>query len=49
VDAAVVGDAVLVFARTHQDVLGIDVSQLGTPKVDQISPELWQVSIPQRW
>jgi len=48
VDAAVVGDAVLLFARTHQDVLGIDVSQLGTPKVEQVSPELWQVSIPQR-
>jgi trimeric autotransporter adhesin len=48
VDSAVVADAVLLFARTHQDVLGLDVAQLGTPRAEQVTPELWQVSIPQQ-
>jgi hypothetical protein len=48
VDAAVVRDALLAFVRSHQDVLGIDVSQLGTPRVEQVNPDLWQVSIPQQ-
>jgi hypothetical protein len=48
VDEGVVGDAVLTFARAHQDVLGIDASQLGTPRVEQVTPDLWQVHIPQQ-
>jgi hypothetical protein len=47
VDAGVVGDAVLAFARTHQGILGIDVTQLGTPRVTQVDTELWQIHIPQ--
>ena len=48
VDAGVVGDALLLFVRSHQDILGIDASQLGTPRVEQVNPDLWQVSIPQQ-
>lgn len=48
VDADVVADAVLQFAAINRDVLHMDTTQLGTPRVDQINPDLWQVSIPQR-
>jgi hypothetical protein len=48
VDERVVGEAVLVFVRAHQEILGIDVSQLGTPKAEQVNPDLWQVHIPQQ-
>ncbi len=47
VDRQVVGDAVLAFVAGHQGVLGIDLAQLGPPRVEPISPDLWQVSIPQ--
>ena len=47
VDARVVGDAVLAFVRAHQPVLGIDVTQLGPPRVTQVDSDLWQVHIPQ--
>ncbi len=48
VDAAVVGDAALAFVRAHADLLGIDAGQLGPIKVGQVTPELWQFSIPQQ-
>ena len=47
VDAGVVGDAVLAFARQHEGILGIDVTQLGPPRVTQVDTELWQIHIPQ--
>jgi hypothetical protein len=43
-----VGQAVLRFARSHEDILGIDLTQLGTPKVTQVNADLWQVHVPQR-
>jgi hypothetical protein len=48
VDESVVGDLVVQFARENADVLGIDASQLGTPRVTQVSEHLWQVHIPQQ-
>ena len=48
VDEAVVGDLVVKFARDNADVLGIDASQLGTPRVTQITEQLWQIHIPQQ-
>jgi trimeric autotransporter adhesin len=48
-DAAVVGDAVLRFVSAHRDVIGIDTEQLGEVRAVQVTPELWQVSIPQRY
>ncbi|NJL28708.1 MAG: endopeptidase [Thermoanaerobaculia bacterium] len=47
VDSRVVGEAVLGFVRARQEVLGIDLAQLGSVRVGQVTPELWQVSIPQ--
>jgi hypothetical protein len=49
VDAATVGDLVLAFVRANADLLGIDVTQLGNVKAADVSPELWQVSIPQSY
>src|SRR5262245_34406601 len=49
VDAASVGDSVLAFVRANADLLGIDVKQLGAVKAADVSPELWQVSIPQTY
>lgn len=48
VDESVVGELVVKFARENADVLGIDVSQLGSPRVSQITEHLWQVHIPQQ-
>ena len=48
VDEAVVGGAVLAFARAHQAILGIDASQLGEPRVTRVTEDLWQVHIPQQ-
>jgi hypothetical protein len=48
VDERAVADAVLLFVRSHRDLLGIDASQLGTPRATQVSPDLWQVHIPQQ-
>lgn len=47
VDAAAVSDLVLAFVRANADLLGIDTTQLGSVKAADVSPELWQVSIPQ--
>ncbi|HLM48130.1 MAG TPA: endopeptidase, partial [Myxococcaceae bacterium] len=48
VDESVVGDLVVQFAREHAEVLGIDASQLGQPRVTQVTEHLWQVHIPQQ-
>ncbi len=47
VDRAVVADAVVAFIRRQQAVLGVDLAQLGEVRAEEVSPGLWQVSIPQ--
>jgi hypothetical protein len=49
VDSTVVGDAVLRFVAANREVIGIDTAQLGAVRAVQVTPELWQVSIPQRY
>ena len=49
VDSRVVADLVLRFVEAHKDVLGIDTRQLGEARANPVTPELWQVSIPQRF
>ncbi|MET0555256.1 MAG: endopeptidase [Vicinamibacteria bacterium] len=49
VDAGVVADAVLAHVRQRKGVLGIDPAQLGAVRASRVDPELWQVSIPQRY
>jgi hypothetical protein len=48
VNAEVVAALVRRFAVAHQGVLGIDVRQLGPATASQVTPDLWQVSIPQQ-
>jgi hypothetical protein len=48
VDAAVVAEAVLAHVRAHRELLGIDVTQLGPTAATRITPQLWQISIPQQ-
>jgi trimeric autotransporter adhesin len=48
-DATTVADAVLAFVHTHQAALGIDATQLGASRAVPVSPDLWQVSIPQTY
>ena len=47
VDDQVVAKAVRGFIEAHQDVLGIDTGQLGEVRAAAVTPDLWQVSIPQ--
>ncbi|AGC45388.1 hypothetical protein MYSTI_04087 [Myxococcus stipitatus DSM 14675] len=47
VDGAVVADLVYRFIETNRDALGVDMRQLGHARVDQISQDLWQISIAQ--
>jgi Zn-dependent metalloprotease len=47
VTSAVVADATLRFAGQYKDVLGIDMAQLGAVRAVQVTPFLWQVSVPQ--
>jgi hypothetical protein len=49
VDESMIGSALMRYVQRNRDVLGIDLSQLGPARVTQISPELWQVSIPQQF
>lgn len=49
VDPAAVRDAVLAHVRDRRRLLGIDDAQLGEARVTRVNPELWQVSIPQRY
>ena len=47
VDADVVGAAVHRFVMTHRAILGVDAAQLGPARATQVTPDLWQVSVPQ--
>jgi hypothetical protein len=47
VDDAVVAEAARAFAFQYKDVLGIDSTQLGAVVASRVTPELWQISIPQ--
>jgi hypothetical protein len=48
VDAAVVSELAFRFVAEHAALLGIDARQLGPVKAGQVTPELWQFSIPQQ-
>ncbi|HET8647007.1 MAG TPA: PepSY domain-containing protein, partial [Vicinamibacteria bacterium] len=48
IDAETVAALVRRFVVAHQDVLAIDVRQLGTFTATQVNPDLWQVSAPQQ-
>ncbi len=47
VDGKVVADLVRAFLVRNQEALGIDTTQLAAARTDRITPDLWQVSIPQ--
>lgn len=47
VDEKAVDAALRAHLQARRDVLGIDLSQLGASRVTKVSPELWQVTIPQ--
>lgn len=47
VDGATVARAVQEFVRQNRDLLGIDIGQLAAGRAVQVTPDLWQVSIPQ--
>jgi len=49
IDGPTVADAVLSFVREHKALLAVDETQLGTVRAVQVTPELWQVSIPQTY
>jgi hypothetical protein len=49
VDGHVVTKVVRAFIEDHKDVLGIDTSQLGEARATEVTPDLWQVSIPQSY
>jgi trimeric autotransporter adhesin len=47
VDASAVADSVLAFVRANRGLLAIDDTQLGAVRAVEVTPELWQVNIPQ--
>jgi Zn-dependent metalloprotease len=47
VDSLAVGEAVRRFVHDHRAILAVDTRQLGAVNATQVTPELWQVSIPQ--
>ena len=47
VDEQVVGDLVRSFVQQHAAVFSIDTAQLGTARSQNVSDNLWQVSVPQ--
>ncbi|NTX66287.1 hypothetical protein HUA74_37085 [Myxococcus sp. CA051A] len=49
VDGVVVVDLVYKFVEANRDAVGVDMLQLGQARVDQITPDLWQVSIVQQY
>jgi trimeric autotransporter adhesin len=49
VDDKAVADAVLDFVKGHKALIGIDSAQLGALRTVQVSPDIWQVSIPQTY
>jgi hypothetical protein len=46
-DKQTVADAALKFVLQNQALLGIDATQLGAVRAEQINPNLWQINIPQ--
>ncbi|MCP3100260.1 endopeptidase [Myxococcus sp. K15C18031901] len=48
VDEAVVADALLGFIADNRDALGVDLLQLGEPRVTRVTDVLWHVFIPQQ-
>jgi hypothetical protein len=48
VDEAVVADLLFKFISDNQAALGVDMLQLGEPRVTQVTDSLWQVLIPQQ-
>ncbi|HWM93299.1 MAG TPA: endopeptidase [Thermoanaerobaculia bacterium] len=48
-DSNVVADAVLGFVKQHSSLIAVDLAQLGDVRADQITDNLWQVSIPQTY
>ena len=48
VDATAVADAARQFILEHAELLGIDPAELGKVSAAQVSPDLWQVSVPCR-
>lgn len=49
VDAKAVGEATLGFVRASHGLLGIDPAQLGEVRASRVTPDLWDVSIPQQY
>jgi hypothetical protein len=49
VDSPTVGEIVRAYVRDHAGLLGIDPTQLGELRAVEVTPELWQVSIPQTY
>jgi hypothetical protein len=47
VDSKTVGEIVRAYVRDNAALLAIDATQLGELRAVEVSPELWQVSIPQ--
>ncbi|WP_225412935.1 endopeptidase [Stigmatella hybrida] len=47
VDEATIADLVVQFIAENQDAMAVDPMMLGEPRVTQITPQLWQVHIPQ--
>ena len=48
-DRTSVADAVLAFASENRRVLGVDVNQLGPPRAEPVTEDLWQISVPQHY
>ncbi|HEX3131083.1 MAG TPA: PepSY domain-containing protein [Thermoanaerobaculia bacterium] len=48
-DKQTVGQAARNFVLQNQAILGIDVTQLGETRAEQVNPELWQINIPQTY
>ncbi|QSQ24485.1 hypothetical protein JY651_05905 [Pyxidicoccus parkwayensis] len=49
VDQAVVADLLVKFVEANSKVIGVDLLQLGEPRVTEVTEQLWQVSIPQQF
>ena len=49
VDSTTVGEIVRAYVRDNAGLLGIDPTQLGELRAVEVTPELWQVSIPQTY
>jgi hypothetical protein len=47
IDPPIVAAAILDFVGRHRELLAIDATQLGAGRAAQVTPDLWQVNIPQ--